>query len=455
MLGRGERAEPRGEVEREAEERLFAGRQRGGDGLSEGEAQGQLGFARVGQRLIPALGILWTQRIVGRPLLPGEGLEGEAGDALRLRAGDDLRTEVAGVVGGEVHRHEDRVEVEAIHRREGRLDGMGGEPEMPDLSGAPGLDEDLHRPARGEGRVEVLGDVGDGVELIEVEIIGAQRRERVLQFGGGAGAEALGGLAGEEAVAPVGLERGAEFHLGVAVAGGDVEVVHAALDELGDDAVGVGLVGIHHHDAAHADDRERDRGLAVGAPRQARGVGGGVHRGRGLRPGGVNREGRGRQGGRLEEVAPRAAAGTGSFHARILRAGAAKSTGGVRADDQDPQRGRAGVPQTVPVAAAGEAEVAGTDRHGRVVEGHLPHSLEDVIELLVAVVPMLADAGARGDGVVVDQLDAGALPRVIAEHLLAPQAAAPAVAVARFAELHVRRFDMHAGKGAGRGLLGP
>ena len=62
-------------------------------------------------------------------------------------------------------------------------------------------------------------------------------------------------------VFPVGFEGRAELQLRVAVSRRDVKVVYALLDRLGDDLVGVVLLGPHHDDAAHPDYRKRGSGL--------------------------------------------------------------------------------------------------------------------------------------------------------------------------------------------------
>jgi len=107
----------------------------------------------------------------------------------------------------------------------------------------------------------------------------------------------------------------------------------------------------------------------------------------------------------------------------------------IGTDHQNAHGRRAGVAQAVAVTAARETEVTRLHLHRFPVQGHLPRALQDVVKFLVPVVAVLTDAGPGGDRVVVDELDARPGPLVITEDLAAPQAALPAVAVTRFAQL--------------------
>ena len=120
-------------------------------------------------------------------------------------------------------------------------------------------------PPGAKGGVDIGFDIFEGVKLEEVEVVGVEVFEGTFYFELGGGGVTLGGFAGEKAFFAEGSESGAEDDFGVAVRGGDVEVVDAAFDGLGDDAVGVGLLGVHDDDAAKADDREREFAGAVGA----------------------------------------------------------------------------------------------------------------------------------------------------------------------------------------------
>ena len=148
------------------------------------------------------------------------------------------------------------------------------------------------------------------MQLVEVDVVRAEPGQRLLELRRGARPAALRGLAGEKDARPVRHQRGAEPLLRVAVGGGHVEIVHAALDKLRHDAVGVGLLGIHHDNAAHPDDRELDTVLAERPAGQEGGVGGGRgHALKRLGPGRVGGQRRDGQGGDADEPSPAAVGG--------------------------------------------------------------------------------------------------------------------------------------------------
>jgi hypothetical protein len=89
-----------------------------------------------------------------------------------------------------------------------------------------GAEDRLGGPAPG---VELV-DVHDAVQLVQVDAVGVQPHQRLVELGAHAiGVAASRLLADEEPVAHRGHVR-ADQHLGVAVARRDVEVVHAVLD---------------------------------------------------------------------------------------------------------------------------------------------------------------------------------------------------------------------------------
>lgn len=89
----------------------------------------------------------------------------------------------------------DRVEQAGADQLEGHLQVMGGDPHVPDLAGGLGGHGRFQRArrARDLGPVLFLGDL---VQLVEVQVIGAQLPEAVLHVAGyalGAPQQALGG----------------------------------------------------------------------------------------------------------------------------------------------------------------------------------------------------------------------------------------------------------------------
>ena len=226
------------------------------------------------------------------PAAPGQALEGQHPHALVRGAGDDLGAE-AGGPQGVVHGEQDGVEGEAVHRRQGRLDAVGGEPEEAHGAGLAGLPQGLDGAAGAEGGLHVVAGA-QGVELVEVEAVGAQAAQGGGQLGTGLSRGALVGLAGQETAVPPGFQGGAQEVLGVAVGGGRVDVVDAALEGAVHHAPGLGLAAAAHGDAAEADDGDRDAGGAQGPAGHAAGV----------RPAAAGAEAESGGGGHPQEVAP-------------------------------------------------------------------------------------------------------------------------------------------------------
>lgn len=86
----------------------------------------------------------------------------------------------------------------------------------------------------------------------------------------------------------------------------------------------------------------------------------------------------------------------------------------VNADDQETHGLRAGVPQTVAMPVLRETKITGLHGERRSIQRHFTRSFQDVIEFLVPGVKMFPDAGSRFDHIVVDKLDTGVSPQVIA-----------------------------------------
>lgn len=131
----------------------------------------------------------------------------------------------------------------------------------------------LHRTARSEDFVQ-LSHFGEGVELVEVHVIGLEELQGIFQLFAATVAGAVFGLAGEEDAVAIGGEGRAEALLRIAVAGGDVEVIDAAVHGFGDDVGGSAGGLIHDDDAAKADDRELLAGFAQLAAGDGMGGGG-------------------------------------------------------------------------------------------------------------------------------------------------------------------------------------
>lgn len=241
------------EIEGEAEEAHIAWRNGGGDGLTESETECERGLAGIADRLIPAFFVIVALGVVLGPALPGEGLEGEPGGVFFLGEPDDLRAEVF-FVAGEIDGKKDGVEGVTVEGSLSSLDGMGGEPEVTGTALFFGFDEELHGSTGSKGGVDILLDISDGVELVEVEVIGLQAVEGTLKLLLGSGAATLSRFVGKEAVLAIRREGGAEFFLGVAIAGCDVVVVDSLFKRLGDNAGGIDGIGILHDDATEADD---------------------------------------------------------------------------------------------------------------------------------------------------------------------------------------------------------
>jgi hypothetical protein len=100
------------------------------------------------------------------------------------------------------------------------------------------------------------------LELVEVEVVGLEQTERILEVGARIVLQAAVGFAGQKALVAIGLERHTQPLLRVAVAGRDIEIVDAAVDGFGDDVGGGARLFIHDHNAAEADEGKMLAGLA-------------------------------------------------------------------------------------------------------------------------------------------------------------------------------------------------
>jgi len=136
------------------------------------------------------------------------------------------------------------------------------------------------------------------MELVEIEMIGAESFERTFEFFSGTVFGTILGFASEEGALAVGLESGAEAILGITVAGGNVEIVDATIEGFRDEAVGGFLRFVHNGDSAQGDNGEVYSSFAE----TALGDGWEIAAGNGERAG-VGESGSG--GGGLEEIAPK------------------------------------------------------------------------------------------------------------------------------------------------------
>lgn len=181
---------------------------------------------------------------------------------------------------------------------------MGRESEETDLAGALAFEEQIHNAALLEYGVKIVLHIGQTMELVEVEVIGAETFQGPVELVLGPGALALRGFAGEEDLFPVRFESGAELDFGVAVGRRDIEVIDAALNRLGHNAVGVPLPGIGDDNAAKPDDGQFHGGFAVSPAGHCGGRPGCCFHGVSLGVGAAMHGGRHRTRAQLHEGAP-------------------------------------------------------------------------------------------------------------------------------------------------------
>src|SRR2546425_8505939 len=124
------------------------------------------------------------------------------------------------------------------------------------LARFPGGDESFKRPAGTERLVEVF-HLGQGMKLVKVEVVRPQKLQRLIEFRRRTRLVALDGLTGEKGLLAVRLQGRAEALLSVAIAGGHVEVIDAAVKRLRDEIVGEALLRVHHRDASERSEERR------------------------------------------------------------------------------------------------------------------------------------------------------------------------------------------------------
>ena len=170
-------------------------------------------------------------------------------------------------VGG-VHGHEDAVEVVAVDALDQRFGPVvAGDAEMPHHLLLLHLEQRFHGAALGEDLVDIVLRA-DVVQLPEVDVIGLEQLERLLDHAHGAVARALLGLGGEEGlVAALGHDLADVLlapALRAAVDGRRVDVVDAQVEGALDDGHGdVEVVGLLERGlAAEREDADFVAGLA-------------------------------------------------------------------------------------------------------------------------------------------------------------------------------------------------
>ena len=208
--------------------------------FGEHEAHGPVDGGRVAEGLVPGEP---PALVVVPPAATGDGLDRLHGGAplpARRPQGLDVGAVTGipqqdGAVGQEHGVERERLEAALVHA--GDAQPVPGDPDVAHEVLVPRRRHGLDHTTGGEGRLPlvVLHQV---VDLDELDVIGAQPGERPLQLGAGGRARALTGLGGEEdAVAVVG-EPGRQPQLGVAVAGGGVDVVHPVAGDQPEGVVG-------------------------------------------------------------------------------------------------------------------------------------------------------------------------------------------------------------------------
>ena len=232
------------------------------DGLGEDPPEGLVDLGLLAMRVVPAAEFLWAVA----PAAAGEHFDGLDAD-VALLTGIQQGLGVAAVVGVEVdgggEGEHDGVEVETVEGL--KLDGGGegavaGDADVAGEALISHFDEGFEGAAGLGDLVEVV-EIDDGVELEEVKGFHAEALLAGADVVPGGLAGALLGLGADEPgfLAQAGHPGGHVFH-GVAVGGGDIEVVDAGGEGLLDGGVdhGLGEVG-----AAEAGGAEGDDGAVV------------------------------------------------------------------------------------------------------------------------------------------------------------------------------------------------
>ena len=141
-----------------------------------------------------------------------------------------------------------------MHR--GDVPAVAGDPDEADQALFARLARGLEGAALRERLLPFVG-VDQGVQLEQVDPVGAQALERAGDLVAGAGVVAAARLGREEEVVPVAVHPGADPKLGIAVGGRRVDVVDAEREQLVEHPVGGALIdpaerrGAEDHGRAH------------------------------------------------------------------------------------------------------------------------------------------------------------------------------------------------------------
>ena len=128
---------------------------------------------------------------------------------------------------------QDRVEVEAgeaaeVHRRDPQA--VAGHPDEAHQTLLTGFDQGFERPARPHRHLPLIR-LGQVVELDQVDLVDLQPLQRAAQFVARPLIRAVAGFGRQEEVPAMAGHPGADAQLGVAVAGGGVDMVDAVLEQ--------------------------------------------------------------------------------------------------------------------------------------------------------------------------------------------------------------------------------
>jgi len=170
------------------------------------------------------------------PRAIGDGLDGLNGD-VPFGTGGLQGIEVVGVIaalhGQEVVGEQDGVEVEPLEAATmgGRdLAAVAGDADPADKALLSRLDGCFNDAARAQ-RLVPLNRVGEVVELPQVDVVHAESVQRAMQLLASSLGTALVGLGSEEEVVGIALEPRSDAGLGIAIAGRDVDMVDAVLEQ--------------------------------------------------------------------------------------------------------------------------------------------------------------------------------------------------------------------------------
>jgi hypothetical protein len=195
----------------------------------------------------------------GGPFAEGQGFQSHAGHAFGFGFGQDLRAKIAVFPRIDVHGKQDAVEFERVDqtKRGGRI--VSRKPEMESFPFFFGGEEGFGSSAGGEDLVHIVHR-GDGMKLVEVDVIGMETLESLFQFRASARGIAVGGFLSKEDFIAIGAERFAElaFSFAIEIRGGAVEIVQTAVIGLCDAAGSLFLGHATNDNSAHSQDGKLD-----------------------------------------------------------------------------------------------------------------------------------------------------------------------------------------------------